>query len=168
MPFLIYFIAAPSCSATPLSNLRVSTGASAPCSWALFSYNRMTNTTAPTLVFGFQNGGADYTSLDDVSVVDTSAPLIQLLDNPSFENSTSVLNGWITWCQSSCGGSGNEGKVSTSGCYSGNCYIDHCQKNNYDYLTQSFSATIGNTYTISFRLCQIVGGAGKFYANLYD
>jgi hypothetical protein len=128
----------------------------------------MTNTTAPTLVFGFQNGGADYTSLDDVSVVDTSAPLIQLLDNPSFENSTSVLNGWITWCQSSCGGSGNEGKVSTSGCYSGNCYIDHCQKNNYDYLTQSFSATIGNTYTISFRLCQIVGGAGKFYANLYD
>jgi hypothetical protein len=142
-------------------------GSGTTCLWALYTFNHTAITTAPTLVFGFQNGISDYSYLDDVSVVDTSTPLIQLLDNPSFENSTSVLNGWITWCQSSCG-SGNEVKVSTSGCYSGNCYSDHWQQNNYDYLAQSFSATIGDKYTISFQLCQINGPAARFYANIND
>ena len=122
-------------------------------------------TTAPTLVFGFNNGPADTNYLDDVSVVLTSAPLIQLLQNPSFENSTSVLTGWVTWCQSGCG-VGNEGQVTSTGCYSGNCYTDHCQNPAYDFLAQSFSTTIGHNYTISFRLYQVGGPAGTFYANI--
>ncbi len=135
--------------------------------WTLYSFNHTAVTTAPTIVFGFKNGPMDTIYLDDISVVCTSTPLIQLLTNPSFENSTSVLTSWVTWCQSGCG-TGNQGKVTTSGCYSGNCYVDHCQNHTYDFLAQSFSATIGNTYTISFRLYQTGGLAGKFYANIED
>jgi hypothetical protein len=162
LSFSIYYIAAPSCTVTPASNLLLTSGPTS--SWTLYSFNYTAVTTVPTLEFGFCGGPAEYNYLDDVSVVDINTPLIQLLDNPSFENSTSVLTGWITWCQSACG-SGNEGQVSNSSCYSGNCYKDHCQSN-YDYLAQPFLATIGNTYTISFRLYQVLGPAGKVYANI--
>jgi hypothetical protein len=127
----------------------------------------MAATTTPILVFGFYNYGSDYSYLDDVSVVDTTAPLNQLLSNPSFESSTSDLTDWITWCQSDCG-NGNQGQVTTSSCYSGNCYTDHCQQPNFDFLAQSFSATIGNTYTISFWLQQTGYGYAYFYANIDD
>ena len=40
--------------------------------------------------------------LDSVSVIDNSAPLIQLLTNPSFENSTITITGWIQSCESTC------------------------------------------------------------------
>jgi hypothetical protein len=110
-------------------------------------------------------GGGDYTYLDDVSVVDTSAPSIQLLDNPSFENSTSTPTGWVTWCTSSC--SYGAGQVTNTSCYNGNCYMDHCHTN-YNYLAQSFSATIGDIYTISFRVYQTGGGNARIYANIQD
>jgi hypothetical protein len=119
------------------------------------------------LVFAFYNGGSDYTYLDDVSVVDNSAPSIQLLVNPSFENSTSNLTGWTAWCATAavCG-TGFPGQVLANGsCHSGNCYIDHCH-NNYDYLVQSFPATIGHIYTISFWLQQIGTTALRFDANI--
>ncbi|CAF1044375.1 unnamed protein product [Adineta ricciae] len=151
-----------SCTSVPSSNLLQSNGGS---SWALYSFNYTASTTAPTLTFGFTNGGADTNYLDTVSVVNVNIPSIELIQNPDFENSTVALNGWTTWCTSGCG-SGNEGQVSTSSCHSGNCYKDHCQHPIYDYLAQSFSATIGDTYTISFWLYQSGGGAGKFYANI--
>ncbi|UJR17443.1 hypothetical protein I4U23_004338 [Adineta vaga] len=154
----------PSCTVIPDSNLFKKNGATA---WTLYSFTYTAMTTSPTLVFGFYNGPADTNYLDDVSVVHTSAPLDQLLQNPSFENSTSTPTGWITWCQSGCG-TGNHGQISVSSCYSGNCYIDHCQQPNYDFLAQSFPATIGSNYTISFRLYQVGGGAGRFYANIYN
>jgi hypothetical protein len=72
--------------------------------------------------------------------------------NFSFENSTSILNCWVTWCQSGCGNR-NAGQLSTTSCYSSNCYKDHCQFV-YDYLGQSFSSTIGISYIISFWLYQ--------------
>jgi hypothetical protein len=134
---------------------------------AFYSYNYTALTTAPTLQFGFHNnGGMDYSYVDDVSVVATSAPLNQLLVNPGFENSTSVATGWITWCQPGGCGTGNQGKViNNSTCYSGNCFVDHCT-NGYDYLTQSFSATIGSTYNISFRYYQTGGPMGQIYVNI--
>jgi len=116
-------------------------------------------------VFGFQAGASDNNFLDSVSVVDNSAPGIQLLNNPGFENSTTALTGWTTWCTSGCG-TGNAGKILTnSSCYSGNCYLDHCQ-GSYDFLAQSFSATVGHNYTISFWFQQTGGGNMKFYANI--
>jgi len=115
-------------------------------------------------LFGFKgSGGADYTYLDDVSVVDTSAPSVELLDNPSFENSTSTPTGWVTWCTSVCGT--GAGQVTNVSCNTGNCYKDHCQNQN-DYLVQDFSATIGHIYRISFRLYQTGGGNARFYADI--
>jgi hypothetical protein len=116
-------------------------------------------------MFGFKGyGGMDYSYLDDVSVVDNNSPSIQLLNNPDFENSTSSPTGWIQWCQSACGS--DAGQVTNSAsCYSGNCYVDHCQ-NNYDYLAQSFSATINDIYTISFWLYQTGGGQCEIYVNI--
>jgi hypothetical protein len=161
----IYYIIATSCTTVPASNLLQKNGGT---SWTPYSFSHTAATTAPTLVFGFQNGMGDVNYLDDVSVVDSGAPLIQLLNNPSFENSTSQPTGWITWCQSGCG-SGDAGKVISGGsCYSGNCYKDFCQSPVYDYLAQSFPATINHIYTISFRLYQSGGPAGNFYANIDD
>ena len=156
------YIIAPSCSAVPGSNLLYRAGGVSP--WTLFTFNYTAITASPTLVFGFKNsGGSDYSYVDDVSVVEINVTSIELLDNPSFENSTSTPTGWITWCQSACGG--GAGQVVSSSCNSGNCYRDHCQ-NNYNYLAQSFSATIGRVYRIRFRLYQVGGGNAKFYADM--
>lgn len=143
-------------------------GSGAPSSgtpWTLFNISYTATKITPTLAFAFKNGGGDTSYLDDVSVVDSSAPNVELLDNSSFDNSTSVLTGWMTWCQSTCTGSSDEGQVTSSSCHTGSgtsCYIDHCQ-NGMDYLAQSFSATIGSTYIISFWIYQIVGPAAKCY-----
>jgi hypothetical protein len=123
----------------------------------------------PTLIFGFTNGGSGYSYLDDVSVVDTNASSIQLLNNPSFENSTTNLTGWTTPCENTTICSiGVPGQVlaNITACHSGNCYYDHC-RTGYDYLTQSFPATIGEPYTISFWLQQ-VGNSAKFYAEILN
>jgi hypothetical protein len=116
-------------------------------------------------MFGFKGyGGMDYNYLDSVSVVDNNSPSIQLLNNPGFENSTSSPTGWTQWCQSACGS--GQGQVTTgASCYSGNCYVDHCH-NDYDYLAQSFSATIGDIYTISFWLSQTGGPQAEIYVNI--
>jgi hypothetical protein len=123
----------------------------------------------PTLIFGFSNANLGYNYLDDVSVVDNSAPSIQLLNNPSFENSTTTLTGWTTWCGNTtyCGVGFPGQVVANNSCHSGNCYYDHC-RTNYDYLAQSFSATIGHIYTISFWLQQTGTGTIKFYADIMN
>ncbi len=135
--------------------------------WTFVAKNYTAVSTVPTLVFGFSTGTSAYNYLDDVSVVDNSAPSMQLLRNPSFENSTSTLTGWTTWCTSSCN-SGYPGTITNSSCHSGNCYIDHCHQTDYDYLVQSFSAKIGDTYTISFWFQQTGTGTLKFYATIQD
>jgi hypothetical protein len=138
-----------------------------PTNWTRLAYNYTATSTKPTLIFGFTTGTTGYNYLDDVSVVDNSASSIQLLDNPSFENSTSNLTGWTTWCTSACG-TGYPGRVlANSSCHSGNCYIDHCHTD-YDYLVQSFSATIGHNYTISFWLQQTGTGVMTFYADIQN
>ncbi len=159
----------PSCTASPGANLlnRTYTAAGGALNWTQFAYNYTAISTMPLLVFAFANGGSDYSYLDNVSVVDNNAPSIQLLNNPGFENSTSNLTGWTAWCATTgnCG-AGNTGQVLTnSTCYSGNCYMDHCH-NNYDFLAQSFLATMGDTYTISFWLKQTGTTTLKFYANI--
>ena len=90
-----------------------------------------------------------YITLDDVSVIDIAYPSIQLLNNPGFENSTTVPTHWTVWCSASCN-SGSAGGVANSGCRIGRCYVSQCSGGGVDYLGQAFSATIGHTYTISF------------------
>jgi hypothetical protein len=155
--------AAPSCNATPPANL-LEQSPPPPNAWTFYAYNYTANSTSPTLMFGFKGYyPMDYNYLDSVSVVDNSAPSIQLLTNPGFDNSTSSPIGWATWCQSAC--VSGAGQLNTSSCYSGNCYVDHCQ-NNYDYVAQSFSATIGHIYKISFWLMQKGGSHCIIYVNV--
>lgn len=90
--------------------------------------------------------------MDAVSVVDYITPSIELLSNPSFDSSTINATDWIKSCDTTCI---NE-IVSGSQCFgpSGNCLIIDCPVDNssISFLSQSFMATIGNTYKISFML----------------
>jgi hypothetical protein len=105
-------------------------------------------------MFGFETDGAHIYYLDAVSVVDNSASSIELLTNPSFEDSTINVTGWITSCESTCANQ----IVSGSQCFgsSGNCFMAYCSTGHSSifFLSQSFMATIGNTYTISYMLDQ--------------
>jgi hypothetical protein len=124
----------------------------------------MAMNTAPLFSFGFENGPGDTNYLDDVSVVDNSAPSFELLSNPGFENITSNLTGWLTWCQSSCSGNGTEGQLTNNISYTGiYCYQSHCQTGT-DFLGQYFLAIVSHNYTLSFWLYQVIGPAAKFYA----
>ncbi len=116
-------------------------------------------------MFGFQNENNRHYYLDDVSVVDINIPTIELLQNPKFENSTSVPTGWTQWCTNMC--SGHPGIVTTDvDCYSGNCFKDNCYASSgIDFITQAFPATIGSVYTISFMLR--LGGSGTTTTNAF-
>jgi hypothetical protein len=126
-------------------------------------------------MFGFVSdvSGQRLWFLDDVSIVDVLTPSIQLLQNPSFDNSTSALTGWTQYCTSTCpSGSTNAGKVATgSNCTSTNCYMDHCYGGAaIDFLSQTISTTIGHVYTISFWIIDYgtgPNGATKAYVDLY-
>jgi hypothetical protein len=113
--------------------------------------------------------------LDSVSVTAVSAPSTQLLQNPSFENSTTMLNGWVVWCDWTC--SAGVGAQATWGtnCYlsTGNCFSADCPDTGSGaivFIGQSFSATVGVTYKISFGLRMAYGGGGlsltKFTASI--
>lgn len=91
-----------------------------------------------------------YLSIDDVSVTANANPGIQLLNNPGFENSSSSAVGWTPWCRSTCT-AGILGNVSSLGCRTSICFISGCGgAGAEEYLGQTFPATIGQTYNISF------------------
>ncbi|CAF0925035.1 unnamed protein product [Adineta steineri] len=138
-------------------------------SWTQFSFNYTATNLISTLTFTIHGGPAgELCYLDDVSFVSRNASSIQLLQNPSFENSTAVPSGWVTWCASSCSSIGDGGNIISSGCHSdsGNtCYSGRCN-GGYDFLGQSVATTIGNNYIISFWLMKTGGPAGMFYADI--
>ena len=75
--------------------------------------------------------------------------------------------GWSVTNSSTCL-SNSQGVLVTSGCHTSsgsNCFKDNC-RNGYEYLFQSFPATIGDFYTISFWLEQTGGGAGCIYVDV--
>ncbi len=160
----------PTCTTAPGSNMYTKSSVTT-ITWTQVVYNYTALSTMPTLIFGFSVTSTSYNYLDDVSVFDNSAPSIQLLNNPSFENSTTNLIGWTTWCgNSTTCSTGFPGQVlaNISSCHSGNCYYDHC-RTGYDYLSQSFPATIGDNYTISFWFQQVaVAGTMRFYAEILN
>ena len=99
-------------------------------------------------MFTVKNGNNEAYRLDSVSVVDTASPLVQLLDNPGFDNTSAVLNGWIEWCDT------NKAQLTTSGCQTSSCMLVAGTNNSgFTYiLSQTFAAIIGQVYTISFWL----------------
>ena len=112
-------------------------------------YNYTATKTAPILIFGFDATMSMYIAIDDVSVVDIAFPTIELLNNPSFENSSIDATGWTDWCTYTCS-FGSAGEVTTTACHSGKCYASGCHGVGTDYLGQGFPAVIGRTYSISF------------------
>ncbi|CAF3501789.1 unnamed protein product [Rotaria sp. Silwood1] len=104
--------------------------------------------------------------VNDVSVTLTTAPSIQLLNNPSFESSTTIPNGWVVWCDYTCSAGGGAAVTWGTNCYlsTANCFLVDCPDTGSGaivYLGQSFPATVGSTYRIGFRLRMAFGG-GSF------
>ena len=138
-----------------------------PSTFTQYRFNYTAVTTQPIIIFGFQNENNREYELDTVSVVNNNASSIQLLRNPSFENSTLTLTGWVLWCSSTCSGytgtiiSGTDCLYSTGNCFKSKCYAS----TGIEFLGQSFSALIGNKYTISFWLN--LGGSGTTAANKF-
>jgi len=141
---------------------------SIPSGWTSYSYNYTATKTIPTLLFGFETDNRDTYYLDDVSVVDNSIPSIELLINPSFENSTLNATDWIQLCETTC----NSQIVSGSQCFesSGNCLMTSCPVDNSSifFVGQSFMATIGNTYTISFMLNHVENSTTRIMSFYLD
>ncbi len=139
---------------------------SIPSGWTSYSYNYSATETSPTLLFGFETDGTHTFYLDTVSVVDNSMPSIELLSNPNFENSTINATDWIEPCETTC----TSQIVSGSQCSrsSGNCFMAFCTVDNYSisFLSQSFMATIGHTYTISFML-NLAGNSSTGITSFY-
>jgi hypothetical protein len=98
-----------------------------------------------TLAFQFRND-PDYWYLDDVSVYDGGT---QMLVNGDFE--TGSLSPWVrTFPNGTC--PGVPGKICSTNSYNGNYnYCDGCNTIP-DQLSQSFMATTGHVYVVSFWL----------------
>lgn len=144
------FSVAYNCAAAKPTSIASPSG-NANTTWLSYSAFYTANKTNPILIFGFDASSVIYLVIDDVSVVDTTNSSVQLLTNPSFENSTSGPTRWTAWCTSSCN-AGTAGNVTNSGCRTGMCYKSGCNGGtaNVDYLGQAFSAVIGRTYNITF------------------
>ena len=130
-------------------------------SWTRYSRNLTASTTTPLLIFGFETENSRTFYLDDVSVTDVISPNVELLENPSFENSTLTLTGWNEWCSSSC--SSTVPSLSVGGnCYgsAGVCFTVKCSGSGISFFGQSFSAVINHTYTLGYWLKGTGGGGG--------
>ncbi len=157
-------IVGPTCSPSGRGTL-ATYSTTTPSSWTTYSYNYTAITALTTLLFGFESEAARLFHLDDVSVVNVNQPNVQLLANPSFENSSSTPNGWRVWCLSTCSSSSTQ-ISSNSNCYasSGRCFQANCAFG-IGFVGQSFPTMIGDTYTISFRL---IARWGLLTTNKFD
>lgn len=161
----IFFSIAYNCGASKPSSLGAPSG-NANTTWTQFINTYTATKTNPVLMFGIDGATSIFALLDDVSVVDTSNPSVELLNNPSFESSLSSTIGWTTWCASSCS-SGTAGNVTVNGCRSGICYSGSCNGGGVDYLAQRFSAIVGRTYNISFWTQRIRTASGSASVTVY-
>ncbi|CAF2063211.1 unnamed protein product [Rotaria magnacalcarata] len=149
-----------------------STSGTTPSYWNEYSFNFVAATTAPILIFSFTTNLNSNYFLDAVSVALITLPSVQLLENPSFENSTTIATDWLVWCAYTCtGGAGAQVTWGTN-CYLsiGNCFLVDCPDTGSGaivYLGQSFSATIGSTYKIDFWLRMAYAG-GSTSSSLFN
>lgn len=162
--FLSFSIAY-NCGASKPSSLTSPSG-NANTTWIQFISTYTATKTNPVLIFGIDGATSIFVLLDDVSVVDTSNPSVELLNNPSFENSLSSAIGWTAWCASSCS-NGTAGNVTINGCRSGICYTGSCNGGGVDYLAQRFPAIFGRAYNISFWYQRVRTASGSASVTLY-
>lgn len=103
-------------------------------------------------------------------MTNVNTPGVQLLNNPSFENSTTSIPGWSIWCSSTCSGYVAAIEMG-SNCYlgTGNCLKNKCYASTgIEFVGQSFPAAVGNTYSISFRLNQDGSGVSTAQRFFFD
>ena len=137
---------------------------SAPTTYTLSTYAFTANTSLVSLNFAMQadEGNNRYWLLDNVSVNRTNTNT-NVLINGNFE--TGDLTGWTQYCATTanCAGALFFGRVTNTSCYMGKyCYVDKCDINNrFDYLTQSFTTVIGESYIVSFYLRLFSSGGGR-------
>ena len=155
-----------SCSASGRGSVLTLSGL-VPFVWTQYRLNVTASQTSMTLSFGFQTENNRLYYFDEVSLIDWVNSSVELLINPSFENSSSIPFGWTQSCSSTCSGmfgfvvSGMQCRLA-----SGNCFRDQCYASSgIEFLTQTIATTIGNTYSISFYV--ITGGSGIATANRF-
>ena len=161
----VFFSAAYTCGGKPMSLLNISGNANT--TWLPFTTTWTANRTNPMLIFGFDASSSVYFIIDDVSIVDNMNTSVQLLTNPSFDNSSSGPIGWIPWCSQTCT-DGTAGNVSSSGCRTSRCYIGACGgASGVEYLVQAFPTIIGRTYNITFWYQRVKFGVSGGVVTLY-
>ncbi|UJR17720.1 hypothetical protein I4U23_004618 [Adineta vaga] len=133
--------------------LTASSGSTSSYACYAYEWTPVTSGTV-TLTFVLQHN-PDYWFLDDVSVYNGA---VQMLTNGGFE-SGSFSPGWSQTAPTGCG-SGTTGYVSSSYRRSGSYgYADGCNGRT-DRLSQSFAATAGQSYIVSFWLKSGNSGSG--------
>ena len=170
--YLFKFLIAPVCNNFGRGTL-YSQFSTTPTFWTKVTRSYTASYTNPVLYFGFETGTNNYHYLDDVSIVDNAIPSNELLKNPSFDNVT-ALAGWDQWCTSSCmtsSGMNPTQIVTGSICRSlpKQCFQADCiGLFGIVFISQSFTAIIGHTYTISFWHMHIGSGSGnEFYVDVF-
>lgn len=126
-------------------------------SWTRYSYNFTASRVGHVLFFGIFMQRNIYILLDDVSVVLSNDTSYELLNNPSFEDSSSSPTNWNFWCQGRCDSGSSPGDIVNTYCRTGRCYKGLCRKNDgsssssrAEYLVQEFPTIIGRRYIVSF------------------
>ena len=142
------------CSSARLGSIASSNG-SVPPGWRLYSHSYTATHTSPTLSFAFETHGDCQYYLDEVSVTDNDASSIQLLHNPSFDQSATQLTAWETSCEATCWTKLVAGVPCLNS--SGQCLLIQCGEglSSPIFLSQSFVSIIGHTYSISYALSEV-------------
>ena len=117
-------------------------------SYIRYSSNLTASTNATTITFAFQHN-ALFWWLDDVSIIDVTSG-VELAANGGFE--TGNLVGW-NYCNPN--GTGNGGRIGQAGAFlphTGRYFYHGAPYPKPDYLSQTVTTHVGQTYLISFWL----------------
>jgi hypothetical protein len=117
---------------------------SGPTIYTLMKYSySATSSGTGILEFGFTTKNDNYEwHLNDFSLQDINMSNAKMLTNDDFESGT--LAGWQLLCSNKCDRLSSAGHITGSYCYEDACEDD------YDFLPQTFTKTIGHIYELSF------------------
>lgn len=137
------------CGSTYKTLLHLENPPATGTTFTYYTFTYVATQSCVTLSFGFRND-FDYWILDDILV---SNGIQNLVINGDFEDGL-AYTGWQ-----------GANHLSSMNCHSGSyCYYDG-NIGSFDYLNQSLSLIIGETYSISFYLA-LGAGSSSAYANI--